>query len=483
VQQCVFVVTTTLSYPMVVQMNHIQTYGFLWVTWIVWAIHGLIWPTTLRMTRIAAIVVLLLPPVLALSSWYGLILGVMVLVALAVVTTILSGIRAAFATARRAVATFLGALRSPTGIVLGVLGLALWAFAAWIFLPGLDLLPEVRWIEVAQLSPSWSDLLRADLNGGGIWSRLYDRYYANLSRPGEVELGFTPILAVSVVGATMLALRRIIAAEGPQPSAVAPSSSDQDAQADTDPLGGADSHRDAGADVGGPGTPDVGVADRAEGSTGDRALVQESARRTFVHVVCCALTIMSLLVLFLVDERGNALFELVWSNVPVMESIRAPFRIQLLLYPLAIYAVLRTVEAVASTGRFARRPALAIGVVSAVLGGLLLVEMYRPPNSQWTQDQVLPAPLSALVDDIEEADCDALVVDDPSRSFMAATQIDGTLLSMLTETPTVHGYGRAAPTEHPGWNARAPELVDWLRDEGVDGPVCVVSTDGLEIDR
>jgi hypothetical protein len=26
-------------------------------------------------------------------------------------------------------------------------------------------------------------------------------------------------------------------------------------------------------------------------------------------------------------------------------------------------------------------------------------------------------------------------------------------------------------------------MFDWLRDEGVDGPVCVVSTEGLEIDR
>jgi hypothetical protein len=511
VQQCVFVATTTLSYPMIAQMNHIQTYGFLWVTWIVWAIHGLIWPTTPRMTRIAAVVLLLLPPVLALSSWYGLILGVVVLAALAVVTTVLSGVRPAFAMTRRTVATFLGALRSPVGVAFGLLGLGLWGLAAWVFLPGFDLLPEVRWIEVVQFSPRWSDLLRADLHGGGIWRRIYSRYYADLPQSGETELGFTPILALSLVGATVLALRRLIAPGRLLPATAPRSTPDGDVTADVLRTGAADaSDADAGAtttsadddpalddaerpeptDAGRTGSAGVdeagtGAARPADPGppSGTWALAPESVRRTFVHVVCCALTIMSLLVLFLVDERGNALFEFVWTNVPVMESIRAPFRIQMLLYPLAIYAVLRTVEAVASTGRFARRPALAVGLVSLVLGGLLMVEMYRPPNSQWTRDQLLPAPLDALVDDIEEADCDVLVVDGPAESVMESTQIDGTLLSVLTEKPTVHGYGRAAPTEHPGWDARAPELVDWLRDEGVDGPVCVVSAGRLEIER
>jgi hypothetical protein len=435
VQQCVFVATTTLSYPMVAQMNHIQTYAFLWVTWIVWAIHGLVWPTTPRMTRTAAVVLLLLPPVLALSSWYGLILGVLVMAALVVVTTVFTGVRSVLVVVRRTVVTLFGALRSPVGVVLGAFGLGLWALAAWVFLPGFELLPDVRWSEVVQFSPRWSDLLRADLYGGGVWSRLYERYYADLPQPGEVELGFTPVLALSVLGATMFALRRLFAVDG---------------------------------------RADAGVS----------TIGRETVRRTYVHVVCCALAIVSLLLLFIVDERGNALFAFVWQHVPVMKSIRAPFRIQMLLYPLAVYAVLRTIEAAASTGRFARRPALAVGVVSLVFGGLLLVEMYRPSNSQWTRDQVLPPPLSALVDDIERADCDALVVDGPPASFIESTQIDGTLLSMLTETPTVHGYGRAAPTEHPGWDAPAPELVDWLRDEGVDGPVCVVSTGGLlEIDR
>jgi hypothetical protein len=329
-------------------------------------------------------------------------------------------------------------VRSPAGVVLGVLGLVLWALAAWVFLPAFQILPEVRWSEVVQFSPRWSDLLRADLYGGGVWSRLYDRYYADLPQPGEVEMGFTPVLALSVIAATLFALRRLFAVDG---------RTGRDARDRTSAAG------------------------------------QEAVRRTYVHVVCCALTIVALLLLFIVDERGNALFEFVWTNVPVMESIRAPFRIQMLLYPLAIYAVLRTVEAVASTGRFARRPALAVGLVSLVLGGLLMVEMYRPPNSQWTRDQLLPAPLDALLDDIEDADCDVLVVDGPAESVMESTQIDGTLLSVLTEKPTVHGYGRAAPTEHPGWDARAPELVDWLRDEGVDGPVCVVSAGRLEIDR
>jgi hypothetical protein len=63
------------------------------------------------------------------------------------------------------------------------------------------------------------------------------------------------------------------------------------------------------------------------------------------------------------------------------------------------------------------------------------------------------------------------------------TQIDATLLSMLSDVPTVHGYGRASPEEHPGWDAPPEELLTWLRREGVDGPVCLVSPRGLEIDR
>jgi hypothetical protein len=118
-----------------------------------------------------------------------------------------------------------------------------------------------------------------------------------------------------------------------------------------------------------------------------------------------------------------------------------------------------------------------------VIGGLLLVEMGRPSNSHWTREQVVSPRLAALVDDIEASGCDVLVMDVPPGPSFVRTQIDATLLSMLSDVPTVHGYGRASPEEHPGWDATPDELIAWLRDEGVDGPVCLVSRRGLAIDR
>jgi hypothetical protein len=370
---------------------------------------------------------------IALSSWYGLILGATVLLVLAVVTTLLSGFRAALAVARRLVGTVLASFRSPAVVAAGLGGLALWALAVWIFLPSLQLVPKARWIQVIELSPRWSDLLNASLSGGGVWSPLYDRYYGGQPKTGDTEMGFTPVLAVALVVATVIALRRLMAAR-PDPGAPAGSG---------------------------------------------------SSRATCVHVLCCALTILVVLSLLVVDERGNGLYGFLFTNVPLFASIRSPFRVQILLYPLAVYAVLKVVEVLAETSRSLRRPALVVGAVSCVIGAALLAEMYRPSNVHWTRGELLRPELAALVDDVEDAGCDVFLMDmeDKTISSFIATQIDANVISMLSDVPTVHGYGRAPPEEHPGWVAPPAELLAWLRRQGVDGPVCVVSSRGVEVDR
>jgi hypothetical protein len=165
--------------------------------------------------------------------------------------------------------------------------------------------------------------------------------------------------------------------------------------------------------------------------------------------------------------------------------MRSPFRVQILLYPLAVYAVLKLVEALTAAGRSLRRPAFVAGAVSCAIGGVLLVEMHRPPNVHWTRDQVLPPELAAVVDDVEEAGCDVFVMAEENTTLSAfvKTQIDATVISMLSDVPTVHGYGRAPPEEHPGWVAEPAELLAWLRRQGVDGPVCLVSRRAVEVDR
>jgi hypothetical protein len=223
-----------------------------------------------------------------------------------------------------------------------------------------------------------------------------------------------------------------------------------------------------------------------------------------VHGTCAPLAawlaVLAVLFVVVIDDSGLGLFKVLWDHVPGFEAIRAPFRVQLLLYPLAIYVVLRRLELALSEwsrrSPAAGRQRLTRQRVGAILGStlalVLFVEMHRPAEFWWKPDELLDVSLRAHTDEIQ-ARCDSLIVTDmplaPDQGgiktrvgppYLRAT--NAVVLSMLTGVPTPQGYSRGTPNGHPGIEGDAETLIHWLRAQGFAGRICTVSSTGVRLE-
>jgi hypothetical protein len=419
--QVLFVLVACLSYPLVSHMNHVQVFGFLWVAWLVVALDELRRPAGNR-RRLAAVAALALgPPLLALSSWYAFAMGGLVLATLGAALALMSPRAAVRAAVGETIGAVGATLRTPPGASMAVFGAGLWVFALWVYLPARELVPPPTWDEVVFFSPRWDDLVNASLGGGGVWSELYQWLFGDRPATGERELGFTVVLAATLV-------------------------------------------------VSGP----LAASARARSASGT------PARRAADQALACWLTVVGLCGLFVVTDDGWGLFRFLFDTVPGMESLRSPFRVQILLYPLAVITVLRATEAVASGYPTGSRRRTAWGaVLPVVLLGVILVEGVRPPISQWRSSELMPPTLAAVVGPAQG--CPMVVVaEQPDGRPVWQGSVDAVLFSMTVEAPTAQGYSRSWPVGHPGPQVPPEVLLGWLGAGGYRGEVCVIWPAGIE---
>jgi hypothetical protein len=199
----VFVALVCISYPFNTQMGHVQTAGYLLVCWPLWACLRLSKGTGGR-TQLA--ILLLVPPALAMSSWYafllvacGLVLWLFLALALRWPHRLPLGQFRQLAHEHRA---FFGACV--------FLSTALLATAAYIFLPAAGIGARA-WAEVATYSPELGGLVNASGLGGGIWAPLYKRMGL---APGESAMGLTPLLLSTVLAISLHFVRRSSSHDG-----------------------------------------------------------------------------------------------------------------------------------------------------------------------------------------------------------------------------------------------------------------------------
>src|SRR5262249_10891880 len=141
-----------------------------------------------------------------------------------------------------------------------------------------------------------------------------------------------------------------------------------------------------------------------------------------------------------------------WHLVPGLDAIRAPFRVQLLLYSLAAYVVLRTIELWVDRRRHQdtmtthRRPVGVLGaILTVVLALSLLIEMDHPFSWGWKRHDLLNPSLHAHMQEVEDR-CDSFILtQDAPGAPLWLKSIDAVILSMLTGVPTPQGYSRDAP--------------------------------------
>jgi hypothetical protein len=438
-----FVVMVCASYPVLIDVIHVQLIGFLATAWVVVGAHDVV---TQRHVARGVVLVLLVPPLIALSSWYAAVLMLVVAAAFLSFLLLLTPFRDLPRRVAEAVRSRWNSVRRRPVDLVGtavatVLALVGWVAVAWIYLPAKRLLPPPVWAETTIYAPRWSDLANASGGGGGVWAQFYEQLLPPGSVNYEQARGFTPILFVAFMLLGLYQLRRVAVTE-PVPS--------------------------------------------PERRPGPRALA------------AMWLAVLAISFLIVVDERGLSLFKPIWEHVPGMDSIRAPFRVQILGYALAVLVVLRSFELVMTRGQRARRarksdppsgPAErrrsawwrpASAMVMGVVVVAVFIEMQRPVVAIWNADDLIEPGLAAQLGPVSSK-CDAVIVlkDTPSESDVA-NEVDAVVFATLSGVPTPQGYSRADPAALPRIQGDGGQLISDMRKLGFTGQVCRVSSTGLQ---
>ncbi|MET0966734.1 MAG: hypothetical protein ABWZ02_10075 [Nakamurella sp.] len=422
--QVAFVVLTCASYPVLVQLKHVQLIGFLSVSWIALGIHDVV---SRRNVRRGVAIILVGPPVLALSSWYALLLPGLVLAFLLLALLLVHRWSSVSKAARTIISDIATSIWSPLGAILVVVFVVGWAAVLWVYLPSRNLLPASAWDEVVIFSPRWSDIINASDRGGGIWSRFYNQIFDPTKFHFEQAQGFTPILLVALLAFGLYQLRTALLNNQPPPT-------------------------------------ELGRAGRP-------------------GLIATWITIIATVTFFIVDERGLGLYRLFWPNVPGFEAIRTPYRVQTILYALAFYLIIRSLELLWFRARqrasgWPRRVLLlgAVGLV-AVIG----LEMQRPIEAEWARSDLLPPALLAQVDQAQRS-CDAvMLIDEEPNDPPWINPIDAVIFSMISGIPTPQGFSRGDPIGNPGMVGDGSSLAAWLGEQGFDGRLCRVSSGAVEL--
>lgn len=426
--QVAFVALSCASYPVLMEGGHIQLIGFLACSWVMVGLHDVV---TGRNVLRGLALLFLVPPILALSSWYAVILLLVVLAFLGAFLLLFSSWRGIVGQVRGVCVVSARALWSPVGGVLVLCFVAVWALVLWIYLPSRSLLPASGWGDLIAYGPRWSDLVNAAAFGGGLWSGLYEKVFDLSTFNGEQALGFTPILLASFGVAGLVLLRQAVV--------------------------------------------------RTATVSDDLAVPQRPGRTGLLAVW---FTVLAVLAFFVIDERGFSFYRIVWETVPGMESVRAPFRVQAILYSLAILLVLRALElwwARSTGGRTDSARRWVLGISAALLMILIGIEMQRGTYTIWSPSQVLAPALQDKVAQVQES-CDAVVVldEDPTDpSWVNA--IDAVVFSAISAVPTPQGYSRADPIGHPGLVASGEQYLQWMQSLGFEGRLCTVSSTSVEV--
>jgi len=422
--QASFVILTCASYPVLVQLKHVQLIGFLSVSWIVLGIHDVVMRQKVKRGIVLLVVV---PPLLALSSWYALLLPALVLGFLVLALILVHRWTVIARTVRTITSDVLTSIWSPSGALLIAVFIAGWAAVLLVYLPSRNLLPPSEWGEVVIFSPRWSDIINASDRGGGIWSGLYDSLFDPTKFHFEQAQGFTTIILIAFMAFGLFQLRSAV--------------------------------------VGNPTSP------------------SNAGRPSRSGLIAVWLTVIAVVLFFVVDERGLGLYRFFWSHVPGFEAIRTPYRVQTILYSMAAYLVIRSIELLwlRSRRRSGVWPRRVLVASAAILVSLIAIEMQRPIEADWTRSDLLPAPLLAKVDEAQRS-CDAvMLIDENPNDPPWINPIDAVIFSMISGVPTPQGFSRADPLGNPGMVGDGSSLAEWMRQQGFDGRICRVSSQSVEV--
>lgn len=461
------VVLCCTAYPVITDIGHVQLYGLLSVSWMVVGLADLAAGRRVRGVVLLAVV----PPLLALSSWYAMVLGVIVLGFVGLFLLILSPGRPLLRALGRIARDIWRTVLSIPGVLSILAFVGLWAAVLWVYLPSRGLLPKPGWIDVQTYSPRWSDLWNGTAGGGGLWAPLYARLPELTQANNEQARGFTPVLFVTFVIVGLALVRGALSGR----VVVLPT-----ATPDSTPAATAPGNEPASQSVSAAVPAAVAVTEPETAPTRGRAQVTVGRG----GLLAAVLAVFATLALLLIDERGLSFYRFIWFHVPGMESVRAPYRVTVILFGLAFFVILRGAEL--TWNRLRVRPIAVRGLYLLLVSALvvlLFAESQRKVDADWTRADLLSPGLQAQVATAQQ-NCDAVILldenpDDPGW----VNPIEAVVFATVSGLATPQGYSRADPLDYPGSTGTdgGRPLADWMRQEGFTGRVCTVTSQGVNV--
>lgn len=195
------------------------------------------------------------------------------------------------------------------------------------------------------------------------------------------------------------------------------------------------------------------------------------------------------LVVMVFGKGGFSLFYLLWKFLPGATSIRAAFRVNIVLTVIVLLIVIYVVEKwVLDANRTnSRRWALRV-LGAAVLLCVFFIEQQRPAPTNWTADQFVAPPLRSSLSQLEQSSCTSFLLTQPEPESADPeppwwfVQTDATSLAVSSGVDTINGYSGNFPAGYPFLPPTTRDSInaylDWAQSLGLT-ETCLVSSDGV----
>lgn len=420
-----FVVTSSISYPFLTQIGHVQTLGyglsFLIFHLLASAIKNLNFRVQTSGLQIAF--VLLLLPALALSSWYAFVFTILLTAIFATTYLFWFGVpsSAGLLTKRNFTEIFRPRLVVATlsGFTLQVL---LWLA---IYFETFSHTKRV-WGEFVFFAPEITDLVNTS-NGDGIWANVFrDLEVFQNSETYEKSLGIPLFLFAFSAIMFLITTKKLF--RGAQP--------------------------------------------------------ESNQLRIYFTLYFSFIFIWTLI---LVDSRGYGFYKILWDFIPGASSIRAPLRINILICVillLILFHWLETKQRKLKTRSKIKRTEVyrAFNLALILFFSLLIpIEQVRQPPAQWTASDFIPLELRAIPALLKNSACDVFVLGVPNVLHKPswAYEIDAISIATVSGTPTSNGYSGISPDGYPNSPADSPSgiaaRISWMIQHN-EGIKCVVES-------
>ena len=182
-----------------------------------------------------------------------------------------------------------------------------------------------------------------------------------------------------------------------------------------------------------------------------------------------------LILIIFTNFNGYGVFITLWNNFELLQVIRVPSRFNLYAGFLIFIIIFRYIDKV-----FIKTDKKQL-LISFFIILLLLVDNWRVAPGRWSDKDFIDSDLLSLKSKVIK-NCEYFSVTNPGAGHWSDT-MDATVLSALSNIPTINGYSGTSPGDGIFRNWSDPsnfqEVRNYISRQGLSEKGCLVSNDGL----